>query len=185
MLRFIPLPNSSRKAVTADMIEIPRPSKLTLTGTFERKLENLVAYLERLVDALRKNIEYLESKHKDANSEQLLIKAVTKVDDELVISRTDGAFGKIDLSSYAKSSAIPIIENGTVAVENVSNTYVNTRVNFNKVFSSAPIVIIFHAGPSANRFIYRNNITTDGFDLKCYCINGTATVTVGWAAIGY
>ena len=165
------------------MNEIPRPSRLNIGGSLQQQINQLIAYLERLADVLQKGNEF-EQGQSVTYDDSKLVKEVSMVGNNLVITKANNNIGKVDLSSLDQSNDLLIVDGGTVKVTDVANSYKTVDVTFTKKFKEVPKVMVYHSGSSANRFIHCGSVTLTGFKVTCYCTLGTADVNVGWIAIG-
>ncbi len=165
------------------MNEIPRPGRLNIGGSVQQQINQIIAYLERLADVLQKGNEVEQGQNAEYDDSKL-VKEISRIGSNLVITKANNNIGKIDLSCFDQRNDMLTVDSGTVKVTGVSNSYKTIDIAFTKEFKEIPKVMVCHSGPSANRFIQCTNVTNKDFKVSCYCISGTADVNVGWTAIG-
>lgn len=89
----------------------------------------------------------------------------------------------VDLSGYAKASAIPVIQCGTVSVS-YGTAAKTTSVTFEQAFSTKPTVICQQVFDSSNCRIDPDDVTTSGFKIVTPQFSSSGTRNTMWIAIG-
>lgn len=91
----------------------------------------------------------------------------------------------VDLSGYAKASAIPVIQCGTVSVSyGTSSSGTTTSVTFEQTFSTKPTVICQQVFDGNNCRIDPDQVTTSGFKIVTPQFSSSGTRKAMWIAIG-